>query len=361
MVIGVKVKGPSSKLFIARRASSGLRSRALRSSVIRLRATRVVDASLTVICCPNAVVQNWADETRKTFPKCEVAQKTWHPEWKHPLGTSPRYLVLNYEQFQQPNSEAELVAFLERNVVDFVVVDEIHYAKQRDAGVSMSKRKRLVQGLILEAGKKNVDLSVLGMSGTPVINTLQEGRSLIEMITGHRHDDLETRATVQNCMRLYQRLVTLGTTSRPTSTLFRDPFDATIDRAVVRLEFFGIADRAYYGEASNIDVWAMCPNPPSGAEELRASRHDVVDERHSRRQRQWIEQLEALEVSACLRPIFRASDGCLLHRSSPSKTLEDTGAEALRAEIQRELVRRPKRSWLQKPTSWNWNERSVDS
>ena len=53
------------------------------------------------------------------------------------------------------------------------------------------------------------------MSGTPVINTLQEGKSLVEMITGHRHDDLETRATVQNCMRLYQRLVTLGTRWKP--------------------------------------------------------------------------------------------------------------------------------------------------
>ncbi|HEX2880945.1 MAG TPA: helicase-related protein, partial [Polyangiaceae bacterium] len=72
-----------------------------------------------------------------------------------------------------------------------------------------------VQGLILEAGKKSADLCVLGMSGTPVINTLQEGKSLIEMITGHRHDDLETRATVQNCMRLYQRLVTLGTRWKP--------------------------------------------------------------------------------------------------------------------------------------------------
>ncbi len=53
------------------------------------------------------------------------------------------------------------------------------------------------------------------MSGTPVINTLQEGKSLVEMITGHRHDDLDTRSTVQNCMRLYQRLVTLGTRWKP--------------------------------------------------------------------------------------------------------------------------------------------------
>jgi hypothetical protein len=175
-------------------------------------ATRVVEAKLTVICCPNAVVDNWAGEIRGAFPQAAVATKTWHPTW---TGAGPRYLILNYEHFQQPASEPELVAFLHAHVVDFVVIDEIHFAKQRDAGAVMSKRKRLVQGLVLEAAKANRNLHVLGMSGTPVINTLQEGKSLVEMITGHRHDDLETRATVQNCMRLYQRLVTLGTRWSP--------------------------------------------------------------------------------------------------------------------------------------------------
>lgn len=192
-------------------------------------ATRVVGASLTLICCPNAVVENWEKEIRQAFPASSIATKTWHPDWSDPHGTTPRYLILNYEQFQQPTSEQELVGFLERNVIDFVVVDEIHYAKQRDAGAEMSKRKRLVQGLILEAGKKNADLCVLGMSGTPVINTLQEGKSLVEMITGHRHDDLETRATVQNCMRLYQRLVTLGTRWKPDYKIQLDVLKEDID------------------------------------------------------------------------------------------------------------------------------------
>ncbi len=177
--------------------------------------TRVVDAGLTVICCPNAVVDNWAREILKTFPDCEVQAKTWEPTWRDPMGKAPRYLVMNFEQFQLANSEANLVAFVDKNVIDFIVIDEIHYAKQRDAGALMSKRKRLVQGMVLEAAKKNADLCVLGMSGTPVINTLQEGKSLVEMITGHRHDDLEVVPTVQNCMRLYQRLVTLGTRWKP--------------------------------------------------------------------------------------------------------------------------------------------------
>jgi hypothetical protein len=177
-------------------------------------ATRLVGAELTVICCPNAVVANWEKEIKNAFPNSRVVTKTWEPEWPDAMSNAPRYLIMNFEQFQQPDSESRLVSFVDTHIVDFVVIDEIHFAKQRDE-TKMSKRKRLVQGMILEAGKKNADLCVLGMSGTPVINVLQEGRSLVEMITGHRHDDLETKATVQNCVRLYQRLVTLGTRWKP--------------------------------------------------------------------------------------------------------------------------------------------------
>lgn len=179
-------------------------------------ATRVVGAGLTVICCPNAVVGNWQEQVLNAFADCEVATKTWEPQWSDPLAGKPRYLVMNFEQFQQPDSEQKLVTFMDRNVVDFIVIDEIHYAKQREAGsANMTRRKRLVQGLVRLSADKNGELCVLGMSGTPVINTLQEGKSLVEMITGHRHDDLETRPTVQNCMRLYQKLVTHGTRWRP--------------------------------------------------------------------------------------------------------------------------------------------------
>jgi len=182
-------------------------------------------------CCPNAVVENWAVEITRTYPSAEVQTKTWEPTWQDPMGKAPRYLVMNFEQFQLANSEENLVGFVEKHVIDFIVIDEIHYAKQRDAGTLMSKRKRLVQGMVLEAGKKNADLCVLGMSGTPVINNLQEGKSLVEMITGHRHDDLDVVPTVQNCLRLYQRLVTLGTRWKPEYKIQLDVHKIEVDCA----------------------------------------------------------------------------------------------------------------------------------
>ena len=179
-------------------------------------ATRVVEASLTVVCCPNAVVgdagDGWAREIRRVFPDSEIITKTLKPAWsgwgRH------RYLVLNYEQFQQPYSEAMLKQFLEMNDVDFIVVDEIHFTKQRHAD-QMSQRKRLVQAMISAASEANPQLCVLGMSATPVINNLQEGRSLVEMISEVEHEDLDVRPTVPNCMRLHQKLVSLGTRWRP--------------------------------------------------------------------------------------------------------------------------------------------------
>ena len=179
-------------------------------------ATRVVDAGLSVVCCPNSVVgdeaHGWAHEIQSVYPDSEVCTKTWKPEWS---GRSRhRYLVLNYEQFQQPDSEAALKWFIGSNRVDFVVVDEIHFAKQRQAD-EMSRRKRLVMALICAAGEANSELCVLGMSATPVINNLQEGRSLVELITGVEHEDLSVKPTVPNSMRLHQKLVTLGTRWRP--------------------------------------------------------------------------------------------------------------------------------------------------
>ena len=176
-----------------------------------LLATRVVGSKLTIICCPNAVVDGWVRETQRIFPGSLVEAKTWRPRWS---GEGPRYLVLNYEQFQQPGSEGGIKAFLAREQIDFIVIDEIHYAKQRHSE-NVSQRKRLVMGLVAGATARCPDLCVLGMSATPVINNLQEGRSLVELVTGLEHEELNTRPTVANCMRLFQRLVSLGTRWKP--------------------------------------------------------------------------------------------------------------------------------------------------
>jgi len=170
-------------------------------------ASRVVGSSLTIICCPNSVVDGWKSKILETFPDSTVLTKTLTPVW--PKVGGHRYLVLNYEILQQQNSLNQILALADREPIDFVVIDEIHFTKQRTLK-EMSRRREVVTALRTAAVKRNPDLYVLGMSATPVINNLQEGKSLVELVTGETHDDILTYPNVSNCMTLHQRMVTVG-------------------------------------------------------------------------------------------------------------------------------------------------------
>ncbi|MBS72613.1 MAG: methyltransferase-like protein [Thermoplasmata archaeon] len=172
-------------------------------------ASRVIDASFTVVLCPNAVVDMWKDEILRAYPHSQVATKTWNPEWEF-NSTKNRYLVLNYEMFQHSTrSEVYINNFLVDNRPDFIIVDEIHYAKTRSMD-SSSQRRENVKNLVSLTQSLNPNLHVLGMSATPVINSLHEGKSLLEIITGQEFDDLKTDASPMNAQKMYQQFVRNG-------------------------------------------------------------------------------------------------------------------------------------------------------
>jgi replicative superfamily II helicase len=84
----------------------------------------------------------------------------------------------------------ELNTNLAKEKVDLVVLDEIHFVKKRDE--ESSQRRKNLDGLMTAVRKKNSDVKVLGLSATPVVNNLMEGRSLLELITGKIYDDVAT-------------------------------------------------------------------------------------------------------------------------------------------------------------------------
>ncbi len=174
-------------------------------------ASRVISANLTIICCPNNVIDNWERTILGTYPNSVVFSKDTKITI---LPNKHFYLILNYEFFQQSRSESKLKAFVENQKIDFIIIDEIHYSKQR-AFDNISIRKRVISALLSEAAAKNSNLHVLGMSATPVINNLFEGKTLIELITGVLHDDLKTTPSTGNCIALYQKLVSTGIRWRP--------------------------------------------------------------------------------------------------------------------------------------------------
>ncbi len=152
-------------------------------------------------------MEGWSNAIKATFPDSVVYTKTFDVPTEK-VG-NPVYLVFNYESFQQEDSEYRTRALIDRTRIDFVVIDEIHQSKQRRAE-NLSRRKKVIGGLLSAATEKNPDLYVLGMSATPVINNLFEGKSLLELISGIEYSDLKVNPNLANCMRLYQKLVTGG-------------------------------------------------------------------------------------------------------------------------------------------------------
>ncbi|NEQ98656.1 MAG: DEAD/DEAH box helicase family protein [Cyanothece sp. SIO2G6] len=173
--------------------------------------SRIIDAHLTVIICPLDTIRNWNGEIKHVFPDSIVTTKNFNPHWAT-IENGHHYIILNHERFQQPSSANHIRQLLNRFKIDLIIVDEIHRCKQR--GDNPSKRRQMVLALISNAAKQNPSLHVLGMSATPVINNLKEGKSLVELVTGLERADLGERATINNCMRLHQAFVTLGIRSR---------------------------------------------------------------------------------------------------------------------------------------------------
>jgi len=173
--------------------------------------SRIIDAKLTVIICPLDTIANWHKEIKDVFPDSRVTTKNFNPYWID-IESGHHYIILNHEMFQQPSTPSHIKQLLERYKIDLIIVDEIHRCKQRND--DPSKRRQMVLALITNATEINSNLHVLGMSATPIINNLKEGKSLVELVTGIERADLNEKATINNCMRLHQAFVTLGIRSK---------------------------------------------------------------------------------------------------------------------------------------------------
>ena len=165
-------------------------------------ASRVIDSKLTLIVCPNEVVNHWKKHILEIFPDSKIITRkdVFFVTYD---GNQYQYAILNYDKLNQPDS-ANLILNLANVKIDFVVLDEIHFSKIRDKNVSI--RRHNLDGLMTSIINKNKKVKVLGISATPVVNNLQEGRSLLELITGKIFDDVATRPTIPNAVTLYEKL-----------------------------------------------------------------------------------------------------------------------------------------------------------
>jgi superfamily II DNA or RNA helicase len=173
-------------------------------------ASRALGSKLTVIVALNNAMldlkSGWAAEILNAFPASHVIIKE---RGRLTLDAAkPNYLLLNYEAFQQQDSQSLVKGLIQNHKIDFIVLDEVHSAKSR--GQVESKRRQLISYLLAETAKSNPDIRVLAMSATPVINSLDEAISLLEMVTGRKYLDLDRRPKVSSALAIHEQLVIHG-------------------------------------------------------------------------------------------------------------------------------------------------------
>ena len=219
--------------------------------------SRVIGAKLTIITCPNATVEAWKNNILNAFPKSEVIIKpiNWKPIWK--TNDVPHYLVVNHEMLQNRN-ESSIKRFINTNPYDLIVIDELHQVKQRDAD-SETQRRRLLTGLITDIPEDRPNPRVLGMSATPIINNLQEGKSLVELVTSLVHDDIGKKPSIPNCMRMYQRFTSLGFRMIPKSEVSREPKIYPVDATPLLGELISLGTRPHPQQVDAVLIKARWP------------------------------------------------------------------------------------------------------
>ena len=175
-------------------------------------AGRHVEAKNTLIITFNSTIghedkRGWTKEIKDSFPNSKIYTK---------INKSIRfnnncynYLILNYETFQQKGSANYVIDLLEKNKFDYIILDEVQSIKQREEK-NESTRREVITGLVDKVKQLNPDYYLMAMSATPVINNLNEAKSLIELITRKKLDDIDTRATIPNCSELFRRLTSHG-------------------------------------------------------------------------------------------------------------------------------------------------------
>jgi len=174
-------------------------------------ASRVMDSKMTLIVCPNDVVHHWEKNAVEIFSDSSVI--TGNDLFSaHYDPSKYQYLVMNYDKLNQRYSVNKLLELIKQRI-DLVILDEIHFSKIRNEHRSM--RRKNLDGLLSYARKKNSSIKVLGLSATPVVNNLREGRSLLELITGKVYDDIATNPTIANAVALYEKLTTISIRQMP--------------------------------------------------------------------------------------------------------------------------------------------------
>ena len=172
-------------------------------------AVQSANSKVVWVICPNNTINGWEDQLNEQWNNIEIFKK----EFSHQVSNQKtKYFLLNFERFSTLK-DSEISEIISKSCPDAIIIDEVQFAKQRTLEYTSQRRKQISK-CILFASELNPKLMVIGMSGTPILNNLMEGRKLIELIFSEDREDLKVENNFHNAMRMFQEFARLGIRQR---------------------------------------------------------------------------------------------------------------------------------------------------
>jgi hypothetical protein len=187
-------------------------------------ASRIIDSKMTLIICPNDVVDQWARAIIEIFPysKVTTGKNAFYQTYNE---NEYQYLILNYDKFSQEDSP-NLILNLAKEKIDFFVLDEIHFVKKRDE--ESSQRRKNLDGLMTAVRKKNHNVKNLV---TPQQAALEAVKWLERLEQGEISSVVRRDLEVQlSPMQIEQRIRKYGDFTRLNNQINNENSETTHNR-----------------------------------------------------------------------------------------------------------------------------------
>jgi hypothetical protein len=122
-----------------------------------------------------------------------------------------KYLVVNWDKIQQKQLFSSFEKLVKSQKIDLIVLDEIHFSKMTTfKEKQISERRKELEVILSLTRKKNPEFKTLGLSATPVVNNLKEGKSLIQLLSRDDFRDVDDKSTVPNAVTLHEKITNLS-------------------------------------------------------------------------------------------------------------------------------------------------------
>ena len=163
-----------------------------------------------IVICPNNIVDQWGAFINASYPDSDIVLK--NDVLNHSPSSRRTFYVLNYEKISlglEENKRGtvsnDYTRIIKKFNPDAIIMDEVHNVKQR--GSDKTKRRKNLEHTMKAVRRKNPECKMILTSATIVPNSLDEARSILDLLNNRDNSSLSRRGTFQAAAYLHVELL----------------------------------------------------------------------------------------------------------------------------------------------------------